>query len=177
MSLPTSTHQWTLNVKPNEFPVLSGDHATFKLETKELRSLGEDEVLLKVLFLSNDPAQRGWISAGVNPARMYLPPPNIGDCMPARGIAEVIESKSSKIPKGSTISASTGWCQFVVVKAQDCQPLPELPGGLSVTQYLGALGCKSLANLVSIRPETSSVFRVSKPRTLVQLFARNIRAF
>lgn len=64
--------------------------------------------------------------------------------MPGRGVAEVIESKSKTVTKGSMVTASTGWREYVVVNAKDCQSLPELPGNLSVTQYLGALGFTGL---------------------------------
>lgn len=43
------------------------DTNTFKLEEKSLPELKDDQVLLKAHYLSNDPAQRGWIQEGVNP--------------------------------------------------------------------------------------------------------------
>lgn len=62
----------------------------------------------------------------------------------ARGLAEVIESKSSKYKKGDVVIASTGWSEYRIVKAAECQPAPDLPGGRSKTHYLGALGLTGL---------------------------------
>lgn len=121
-------------------PVLSGPSATFKLITTELPPLQDDQVLLKTLYLSNDPAQRGRISKSVDPARLYAAPVAEGDSMYAYGIAEVIESKSPKLPKGTLVVVShLNWTEYAVVDSPSCQPTPELPG-IGLTHFLGALG-------------------------------------
>ena len=139
MSIPTETRQWILTNKPTGFPELSGPNQTFTLNTTPLPSLKEDQVLLKILYISNDPAQRGWIAKGVNPDRLYVPPVPEGDVMRARSVAEVVESKSSKYSKGDKVLATTGWAEYSVHDAKDCQPCEDIPG-LSVTHYLGAFG-------------------------------------
>jgi len=63
MSAPTSTRQWVLAKPPQNMP----DTNTFELKEQSLPELKEDQVLVKTHFLSNDPAQRGWIQEGVNP--------------------------------------------------------------------------------------------------------------
>lgn len=66
--------------------------------------------------------------------------------MRARAVAEILESTSSdaKFAKGKLVLASTNWSEYVVLPAKDCQPAPPLPGGLSETHYLGALGLTGL---------------------------------
>ena len=64
--------------------------------------------------------------------------------MHARGIAEVVESKSSNFKKGDLVVASTGWSEYAVLGAKSLQPAGDLPGGLSKTHYLGALGLTGL---------------------------------
>jgi len=59
----TTTRQWVLAEKPIDFP----NENTFKLVEKPLSELKDNEVLAKTLYLSNDPAQRGWIQKGVDP--------------------------------------------------------------------------------------------------------------
>ena len=97
-------------------------------------------MLVKLVYLSNDPAQRGWISKNIKAERLYVPPVKLETPMHARGVAEVIESKSSKYKKGDTVVASTGWSEFRVLPAAGLQPAPDLPNGMSKTHYLGALG-------------------------------------
>lgn len=55
------TRQWQLAHKPRDEPQLSGPNPTWKLESVDLPALKDDELLVKTICLSNDPAQRGWI--------------------------------------------------------------------------------------------------------------------
>lgn len=59
--------------------------------------------------------------------------------MSAFGIAEVIDSKSDKFPKGSKLLASVNWSEYAVLDAAACNLLEQL-GDLSLTHFLGALG-------------------------------------
>lgn len=111
---------------------------------KELPDPKGDEVLVKTLYLSNDPAQRTWIDPHINPDRMYVPPLEPGNPMRARGLAEVVESKSSKFKAGDTVLASVNWSEYAILPSNDLQPAADLPGGLSKTHYLGALGLTGL---------------------------------
>ncbi|GIZ40775.1 hypothetical protein CKM354_000410200 [Cercospora kikuchii] len=139
------TKQWQLAHKPRDDPQLEGPEQTFKLvEDVELPDLQDDEVLVKTLYLSNDPAQRGWIDPDIPPERLYLPPVQLGAPMSARGLAEVIESKSSKFKKGDTVLAPTNWSEYAIAKDSSVQPAPDLPNGISKTAYLGALGMTGL---------------------------------
>lgn len=139
MSTPTSTRQWILTNKPTDMPAISGSNATFTLETNPLPTLKDNQVLVKSLDISNDPAQRGWIRKDVNPERLYVPPVPQGGVMRARSVAEVLESQSSKYKKGDMLLATTGWAEYSVQDAGQCQRIEQLPG-LSNTHYLGAFG-------------------------------------
>ncbi|KAL9608560.1 MAG: hypothetical protein Q9167_006621 [Letrouitia subvulpina] len=139
MTLPTNTRQWTLTNKPTATPVLSGPNPTFTLETKPVPSLTDNQVLLRTLYLSNDPAQRGWISATVDPVRLYRPPVQLNSPMDAVAIAEVLHSTSPAFKAGQRVRGMTGWSEYAVLDAAKCQPLPALEG-VAPTQHLGSLG-------------------------------------
>lgn len=63
MSAPTEQKVWILaNPPAGKF-----EKDTFKLETRPLAELKDGEVLVKVEYLSNDPAQRGWMQKDVDP--------------------------------------------------------------------------------------------------------------
>lgn len=138
------TRQWILARKPYDLPQLEGKEPTFELKETDLPDLKDDELLVKLAYLSNDPAQRGWINKFVDPERLYVPPVKEGTPMHARGIAEVVESKSSKYNKGDLVIGSTGWSEYAVLGAKSVQSATDLPGGLSKTHYLGALGLTGL---------------------------------
>lgn len=140
MSLPTKTSQWVLAKKPTKFPILSGPDATWTLKRDvPLPQLQEEQVLVETLYISNDPAQRTWIS-DLDPARLYTDPVNVGDVMRvARQTCKVLDSKADNVKTGSLVNASLGWTQYAVVEAKLVLPIKEIPG-LSITHYLGAFG-------------------------------------
>ncbi|KAL6249476.1 quinone oxidoreductase [Rhinocladiella similis] len=142
--IPTKTRSWILTNKPNGLATISGDNPTFTLQTRDLPALKDDQVLVKVLYYSNDPAQRGWISPDVPEDRLYVKPVEVGEPMRARGLCEVLDSKSKTIAKGSIVQGTSDWNEYAVLDAATVTPLEPLPNGLSLTHYLGALGSTGL---------------------------------
>lgn len=139
------TRQWILANPPAGDPVLSGDNATFSLETKTLPALSSDQVLLKVHYLSNDPAQRGWIDAAADPERLYVAPVVKGEPMRAFGVSEIIESKSDNLKVGQLVLATTGWSEYAVLDAKEVRPVqPDEKAGIKPTHFIGALGITGL---------------------------------
>ena len=143
MSSPTATLQWILQNKAADLPVLSGPSSTFKLIKAQLPPLSDNQVLLKTLYLSNDPAQRASISKHAKQERSYAPLVAVGACVTAYGIAEVVESKSSTLAKGTIVTCKIGWTEYAVLDAEKCMKIEEMPG-LSITHFLGALGATGL---------------------------------
>lgn len=142
--MPQQTKQWVVNAHPEGLPTTTGANPTFKQTETTLPELQDGQVLLKNLYLSNDPAQRGWIDKYEDESRLYVPPVKPGHVMRAGGIAEVVETKSSGFKKGDFVSVNTGWTQYEVKDAKGLRVLPPLPNNLDVTQYLGALGLTGL---------------------------------
>jgi len=146
MSHPTSTRQWTLTTHPTSKPTYTGSSPTFTLETKPLPSLTDNQILVQTLYLSNDPAQRGWISGPdvIDPERLYVPPVQLGEAMRARGLGKVLASKADGFKEGDVVQGNMGWREYGVYDVKDpaagVRVVQDLPGGLSVTHYLGALG-------------------------------------
>jgi NADPH-dependent curcumin reductase CurA len=135
------TRQWILSNPPHNDPVLEGDNSTFKLEKKTLSTPGQDQALVKVLYFSNDPAQRGWIQADVIPERLYTEPVKQGDIMRSFAIAEVIESNASSLPKGQLVMGDLGWTEYAVVDAKTVRPIQaDDAAGIRPTHFIGALG-------------------------------------
>lgn len=162
MSAPTSTRQWTLASKPTSKPIFSGPSATFKLETKSLPPLEEGQVLLRTLYLSNDPAQRGWIDNTIPADRLYVPPVQEGDPMRAYGLCEVVESKAPILSKGTKVVAHPNWSEYAVVEGSKCNPVQDIPG-LSITAFLGALGLTGLTAYYGL----VEIARATKEDTIV----------
>lgn len=111
MSHPTDQNAWILANPP------SGEIQpdTFALEKRPLPELKDGELLVKMEYFSNDPAQRGWMQKGADPERAYLPPIEQGEVVRASGIAVVLESKSAKYAKGNRVMGRFGWFDVGVI--------------------------------------------------------------
>ncbi|KAK5800487.1 hypothetical protein VI817_002699 [Penicillium citrinum] len=129
--------------KPYGSSILDGENPTFTSEIVNIPELGDGQVLLKTVYLSNDPAQRTWISPLANPERLYLPPVQLGETMKAMGISRVVESRSSSIPTGSLVTGLPGWTEYSIDDAKNVYPLNPQPG-LPETHFLGSLGLPGL---------------------------------
>jgi NADPH-dependent curcumin reductase CurA len=65
---------------------------------------GPGAVLVKTLWLSLDPAMRGWMNEG----KSYIPPVGIGEVMRAGGVGVVVASKNAAYAVGDLVSATLG---------------------------------------------------------------------
>ena len=113
---------------------------TFKMQSApqlRLDDLHDGQCLVETLYLSLDPAMRGWL----NDTRSYVPPVPIGGVMRGAVIARVVASKSRKYEVGCHVYASCGWREQAVVEDGDgdVQRL-EVPEGGRLTDALGVLG-------------------------------------
>ncbi|EHA49855.1 NADP-dependent leukotriene B4 12-hydroxydehydrogenase [Pyricularia oryzae 70-15] len=144
---PTTTKQWILTNKPAGEPILSGPDATWQLKEVPLPPLEPGQILAKVKYFSNDTGLRNFIQSTVAADRFYVPTVPLGSPMRSGVIAEVVESASDKFKAGDMVmDFHLGvWGEHCILNADESQPLGPLPGGLSPTHYLGALGASGLA--------------------------------
>ncbi len=99
---------------------------------------GDGDVLVKVLYLSLDPAMRGWM----NDARSYMPPVGIGEVMRAGGAGRVVSSRHPGFAEGDFVTGVTGVQEYAVVPGDGLIKLDTSLAPLPV--YLGALGMPGL---------------------------------
>jgi NADPH-dependent curcumin reductase CurA len=83
---------------------------TFELVERPVVPPAVDEVLVRTLWLSFDPAQRGWI----NPVRSYVAPVELGAVMRAYGVGEVVASRHAGFSPGDVVHGVLGWQQWAV---------------------------------------------------------------
>jgi NADPH-dependent curcumin reductase CurA len=106
---------------------------------------GEGEVLVKVLYVSLDPAMRGWM----NDARSYIAPVGIGEVMRALTAGRVVASNHPKLAAGDHVTGLLGAQEYAVVSGDaigkvdaELAPLPTYLGTLGMpgmTAYFGLL--------------------------------------
>jgi NADPH-dependent curcumin reductase CurA len=134
-------HQFRLAARPQG--MVGREH--FDYVEEPVPELKDGEVLVKILYISLDPAMRGWMAEG----RSYIQPVEIGEVMRAGTVGRVVESKGRKLAVGDHVSGWLGVQEYAVceenavlkVNTQDV-PLPTYLGALGmpgVTAYFGLL--------------------------------------
>ena len=99
--------------KLTQRPVGLPKRTDFAFATEPVRELGPGEVLVKVLYISLDPAMRGWMREG----KSYIAPVELGEVMRAGGIGQVIASNEPKLAVGDTVTGITGVQDYCIAKA------------------------------------------------------------
>ncbi len=96
-------------------PVGKVKDSDWQRQLAPVRALADGEILVKVLYLSLDPAMRGWMNEG----KSYIRPVAIGEVMRAGGIGVVLESRSPRFAAGDYLSGGTGVQRYWVGAADD----------------------------------------------------------
>ncbi|GAA6012606.1 hypothetical protein JCM11491_005451 [Sporobolomyces phaffii] len=143
--MSNTVKSWIINKKPTD----KITDETFKLVETEVPEVKQGQIKVKALFLSNDPAQRTWINAGLTPDRAYGPCPNEKDPMPAGVLGEVIESKSDKWKQGDRCVSYSSWTEVFVIDEGAAQPAPAVEGQ-SESISLSSLGMVSMTAWVGL---------------------------
>jgi NADPH-dependent curcumin reductase CurA len=133
-------HRFTLAARPVGLPVPTD----FAFETHELPPLGEGELLVKVQYISLDPAMRGWMSD----AKSYIPGIKIGELFRAGGVGEVLESRNPRFAVGDRVSGAFGVQELAISNGEGVSVVdPKIPlpvhlstlGMPGLTAYFGLL--------------------------------------
>lgn len=110
----------------------------WQIVIEPIRDITDGEILVKTLYLSLDPAMRGWMNEG----KSYIRPVAIGEVMRAIGIGRVIASRSSKFAVGDTVCGGLGvqsiWAGAADDKAAGFYKVD--PAVAPLPKYLNALG-------------------------------------
>jgi len=110
----------------------------FDFVTAPASEPGPGEVLVRVLYLSLDPAMRGWMNASKN----YMPPVGLGEVVRAFGAGRVVASNDPSLAVGDTVAGMTGVQDYAAAKAKDLTKVD--PRLAPLPRYLGALGMPGL---------------------------------
>ena len=137
----TVNRQFRLAARPVGLPKASD----WTLVEEPTPQPGEGEFLVRIEYISLDPAMRGWMNEG----KSYVPPVGIGEVMRAGAAGEVIASAHPGFPVGSKVSGLFGVQEYALSNGKGVQrvdtALAPLPTYLSVlgmtgmTAYFGLL--------------------------------------
>ena len=148
-------HQFRLAARPVGLPKPSD----WSYVEEPVSEPGDGEVLVKVEYVSLDPAMRGWMNEG----RSYIPPVGIGEVMRAFAAGEVVASNDPDVAVGEHVGGLLGAQEYAVANGKGVFKLDTSLAPLPV--YLGTLGMPGVTayfGLLDIgRPEPGNTVVVS----------------
>ncbi len=134
MNATATNRQITLAARPLGLPKRSD----WKIDDAPVGAPGPGEVLVKVAFVSLDPAMRGWMNEG----KSYVAPVKIGEVMRAGGVGRVVASNDPALAVGDSVVGMTGLQRFALRRASDFTKVDPKLAPLPV--YLSTLGLTGL---------------------------------
>ena len=139
-----------LAARPEGTPSLS-DFAT---EEAPVRMPSSGEVLLRTIYLSLDPYQRGRMgsSASHSTSTGLVA---LGEVMAGGTVAEVVASEDPALERGDLVTAQSGWQQYAVVQGSEARRVDPMRAPISTA--LGVLGMPGLTGY-------SGLLEIGKPR-------------
>lgn len=123
----------------------------FALVENALPALGENEVLVRNLFMSVDPYMRGRMAEGAS----YVPPFPLDQPLTGGAIGQVVASRADGFTAGDMVMSELGWRDYAVGHAHAFTRVRSTLQPLSI--YLGAFGMPGFTawtglTLANLRP-------------------------
>ncbi len=149
--------QWVLRARP----VGLVKESDFEWKESAIPTPKDGEALARVLYLSFDPAMRGWMDDRPS----YVPPVRIGEVMRAGSVGQIVESKSPDYEVGDFVQGTFGWQDFAIASRGGIMPATPLPKGVPLTWPLGVCGITGLTAYFGLldlgKPEAGETVVVS----------------
>ncbi|MDA9651960.1 NADP-dependent oxidoreductase [Pelagibacteraceae bacterium] len=148
--------QWILN----SFPVGEIKDNDLIFKDSNLAEINDGEVLIKNIYLSLDPANRGWMSGKAS----YVDAMQIGDIMRGGTIGIIEESRNEKFKKGDAVQYQGGWQEYCINDGKGLRVIP-LNTGLELPSFLSVMGMPGMTAyfglLDVLKPEKNETLVVS----------------
>jgi NADPH-dependent curcumin reductase CurA len=128
--MTTANHQFRLAARPVGLPKASD----WSYTEEPIPEPKDGEILIKILFISLDPAMRGWMNEG----KSYIPPVGIGEVMRAGAAGRVVASKNPAFAAGDHVAGAFGVQEYALSNGKGLTKVDVSFAPLPV--YLGTLG-------------------------------------
>lgn len=133
--MTATNRQVRLKSRPSGIPQAEN----FEIVETPVPEPADGEVLVRNLYLSVEPAMRGWVSAVAN----YAEPVAVGAVMRSLSTGRVVVSRDAGYHAGDLVTGWLGWQEYACVRPQAIQR-KLLPSGLPISTSLGVLGLNGL---------------------------------
>jgi NADPH-dependent curcumin reductase CurA len=136
-----TNRQVRLKSRPSGIP--QAEH--FEIVEAPVPNPVDGQVLVRNIYLSVEPAMRGWVSAVTN----YSEPVALGSIMRSFAVGRVEESRHPDFAPGDYVTGMFGWQDYAVVGAREIQR--KVGGsGLPISASLGVLGLNGLTAYIGL---------------------------
>jgi NADPH-dependent curcumin reductase CurA len=139
VSVPVN-RRWVLRRRPDD---LVGPE-DFEFQSVTLPPLQPGAAVLRTLYLSFDPTQRGWL----NDAPSYMPPVAIGEPMRAYGLAQVVESDRADLVPGDLLQGFVSWQDYLSTAELTAYPPQKIAPSLPLSHLLSIFGVTGITAYV-----------------------------
>ena len=137
-------HQVRLASRPVGLPT----KANWKFTEEAVAEPGPGGVLVKTLFLSLDPAMRGWMNEG----KSYIPPVEINAVMRAGGVGRVIASNNPAFAVGDFVNAGLDVQEYCLIPEENIKRsgLFKVDPSLGLTTWTNVLGMPGMTGFFGL---------------------------
>ena len=137
-------HQIRLASRPVGLPT----RANWSSTTEPVAEPGPGGVLVKTLYLSLDPAMRGWMNEG----KSYIPPVEIGAVMRAGGVGQVIASQNPAFAVGDYVNAGLDVQEYCLIPEAQVKRsgMFKIDPSLGLTTWLNVLGMPGMTGFFGL---------------------------
>lgn len=117
----------------------------FALQDAPMPTPSDGEVLLRVILMSIDAANRAWMWG-----ESYRAAVKAGDPMPTYAICEVVESKSPRLAQGDIVACEATWSDYITAPAHKVQKLPRMKPLSHLISVYGIAGKTAFHGLIGV---------------------------
>ncbi len=140
---PTTNRRIVLAERPKGLP----NENTLRLESVDIPTPSDQQMLLRTVYLSLDPYMRG----RMNDAKSYAEPVKIDEVMTAQVVAEVVTSNLADFSVGDYVLSGSGWQDYALSDGEGVLNLGQNPDNPSWSLgILGMPGYTAYAGLLKI---------------------------
>ena len=146
MTTPTKlkNHQYRLASRPVGLPI----RANWNFTEEAVTEPGPGGVLVKTLYLSLDPAMRGWMNEG----KSYIPPVEINAVMRAGGVGQVVASNNPAYAVGDYVNAGLDVQEYCLITQENIKRsgMFKIDPGLGLTTWTNVLGMPGMTGFFGL---------------------------
>lgn len=137
------SRQWVLKSRPTD--LVGPEH--FELKDTTVPDPQDGDILVKTLYLSFDPTQRGWLNEGPG----YMDPLAIGAPMFGSGLGQVLASGDPDFAPGDIVNGMIPWQDYAIIRNEGMLPLNKVSTDYPLTWNFSVFGITTLTAYFGLR--------------------------